>query len=438
MSDNVSLARPPGALMGDAARPTDVEPRPALAARDAVDVHAVAAAAVATDVADDDFTGRWFWDVYFAVALVGVTSFVLGVERPEPLAQRVGAAGLLLAIAVWYVTFGRRILRDDDRSWRGYVYLTGVVVLYAPAVTLVDSTSFALFGLCPQAYMALSMAAATAFVTVLSMIPAAVVLIHTGDLAMTFGMMVPFGLVIIAFSTVTAMTIIKIERRSAERADLIKELASTRAEVARLSHEAGIAAERQRLAGEIHDTVAQGLSSVVMLVQAADAELTVNPEDARRHLALAASAARENLDEARALVGALTPAALAETSLIDALRRLSDKFATERSQSVVFTCGGEPRQLSTGIEVVLLRAAQEALNNVRKHSEAGQVSLRLLFGAMTVVLEVSDDGCGFVVGSGSTGYGLGAMRSRVEQIGGVLSVHSAPGAGTTVRTEVPA
>ena len=114
--------------------------------------------------------------MYFAVALVGVIGFVLGVERAEPLAQRVGAAGLLLAIAVWYVTFGRRILRDDDGSWRGYVYLTGVVVLYVPAVALVDSTSFALFGLCPQAYMALSMASATAYVIVLSLTPAAVVL----------------------------------------------------------------------------------------------------------------------------------------------------------------------------------------------------------------------------------------------------------------------
>ncbi len=110
MSDDVSVARPPRPLTGEAARPTDVEPRPTLAAPDAVDA-ACRRREPWPETSPTTIAGRWFWDVYFAVALVGVTSFVLGVERAEPLAQRVGAAGLLLAIAVWYVTFGRRILR---------------------------------------------------------------------------------------------------------------------------------------------------------------------------------------------------------------------------------------------------------------------------------------------------------------------------------------
>jgi signal transduction histidine kinase len=303
-------------------------------------------------------------------------------------------------------------------------------------VVLVDSTSFALFGLCPQAYMTMAMAPATGFVTLMSLTPAAAFLARTGDVTHTVAVMLPFGLVIIAFSTVTAVTIIRIERRSEERAALIKELASTRAEIARLSHETGIAAERQRLAGEIHDTVAQGLSSVVMLVQAADAELTRNPEEARRHLTMAARTARENLDEARAMVGALTPAALSDASLTDALRRLSDRFTAEHGVGVEFTVTGEARQLPTGAEVVLLRVAQESLTNVRKHARASAVSLRLAFVATSVVLEVADDGCGFVLDALPTGYGLGAMRNRVEQIGGALTVHSAPAGGTTVRTEV--
>jgi len=421
MSDNVSLAQPPGRLTDAEQRLTYAEQRPAVGDG---------------DVVDEDATGPWLWDAYFAVALVGVIGFVLGVERAEPLAQRVAAAGLLLAIAVWYVIFGRRVLRHHDGSWHGYVYMAGIVILYAPAAALVNSTSFALFGLCPQAYMALAMGPATAFVIVLSLTPAAAFLIRTGDVAATLGVMVPLGVVVIAFSTVTALTIIRIERRSAERAELIKELASTRAELARLSHEAGIAAERQRLAGEIHDTVAQGLSSVVMLVQAADAELIHNPEEARRHLTMAARTARENLDEARAMVGALTPAALTDASLSDALRRLSERFTAEQDVLVVFASTGESTQLSTGIEVVLLRVAQEALNNVRKHSGASEVSIRLAFGPTSVVLEVIDNGCGFDVTTLPTGYGLGAMRSRVEQIGGVLTVHSKPRAGATVRTEV--
>jgi len=231
---------------------------------------------------------------------------------------------------------------------------------------------------------------------------------------------------------------VRTERRSAERAALIEELASTRAEVARLSWEAGIAEERQRLAGEIHDTVAQGLSSVVMLVQAADAALTTDPEAARGHLTLAARTARENLDEARALVGALTPASLADASLVDALRRLTDRFSTDAGIQAVCTVEGEVRALPTSVEVVLLRVAQEALTNVRKHSGAREVSLRLVFTAGTAVLDVRDDGCGFDVAALPTGYGLDAMRNRVEQVGGRLTVHSAPRAGTTLRTEIDA
>ncbi|HEX5406075.1 MAG TPA: histidine kinase [Pseudonocardiaceae bacterium] len=107
------------------------------------------------------------------------------------------------------------------------------------------------------------------------------------------------------------------------------QLAASRAQVAALSRDAGIAAERERLAGEIHDTLAQGFTSILALVQAAEAELRGNPDRATAHLRLAATTARENLSEARAVVGALTPAALGSGTLVDALRRQSDRLTDE-------------------------------------------------------------------------------------------------------------
>ena len=200
----------------------------------------------------------------------------------------------------------------------------GLFALFVPAVAIVGTTSFILFALCPLTYMTMRMAHAHLAVVAFALTPAAIFLVRTGDLRMASTMVLPDQPAhhrVLVHHLGDDRTP---ERLSAQRGELIEELASTRAEVARLSREAGVAEERQRLAGDIHDTVAQGLSSVVMLVEAADAALSTDLPAARRHLALAARTARENLAETRAIVGALTPAPLADASLADALRRLGD------------------------------------------------------------------------------------------------------------------
>jgi signal transduction histidine kinase len=219
-----------------------------------------------------------------------------------------------------------------------------------------------------------------------------------------------------------------VQRQSDERATLIAQLRASQAEVAQLSHDAGVAAERQRLAGDIHDTIAQGLSSVIMLIQAAGAD----PAAAGKHLDLALDTARDNLAEARALVAALSPTALDGTPLPAALRRLAEHSAVPAS----FTVDGVARPLATSIDVVLLRAAQEALTNVRKHAEARSATVALSYQDGLVTLTVRDDGKGLSAEPGG-GYGLAAMRGRVEQVDGTLRVDSAPGTGATVRVEVP-
>jgi len=208
-------------------------------------------------------------------------------------------------------------------------------------------------------------------------------------------------------------------------------LEASRAQVTRLSHEAGVAAERARLAGEIHDTLAQGFTSIITLLQAADPAL----RDER--IALAVTTAKENLAESRALIAALAPSALASGSLPDSVRRQASRFEQETGLPATVRITGSPRPLPTAVEVVLLRAAQEALTNVRRHASAAGAQVLLAYDDAGVRLVVRDDGRGFAPES-ADGFGLAGMRARAAQVDGTLTVRSDDSAGTTIELEVPA
>ncbi|MFS8104374.1 sensor histidine kinase [Lentzea alba] len=192
-------------------------------------------------------------------------------------------------------------------------------------------------------------------------------------------------------------------------------------------HETGRLAERDRLAREIHDTLAQGLSSMHLLLQAADQEWA-SPDKARSHVRQAASVAQENLAEARRFVRDLPPPALDDTSLPEALRRIGGD-ATVR---VI----GEPFPLGLDEQIALLRVAQGALANVRQHARASHVVVTLTYLNSEVVLDVCDDGVGFDPETGR-GFGLRATRQRIEALGGRVTVESAPGEGTVLAASVP-
>jgi signal transduction histidine kinase len=248
--------------------------------------------------------------------------------------------------------------------------------------------------------------------------------------------LVGFAAAGIAFSIAFGTWIMRIINQSAERAELIAQLEQTRAQLAEANREAGVLAERERLASEIHDTIAQGFTSIVMLVQAAEAVIESDPAQASKQLAMVAHTARENLAEARALVAGLTPAALASVTLSDALTRLTDRVGQELGIAARYSVTGQPRPLGTGTEVVLLRVCQEALSNVRKHAKARSVLVELRYLADGAAVQVADDGVGFDAALASDGYGLRGMRGRVAEIGGKLTVRTASGEGTTVIAEV--
>ncbi|MEU7345802.1 sensor histidine kinase [Streptomyces bacillaris] len=230
-------------------------------------------------------------------------------------------------------------------------------------------------------------------------------------------------------------------RESERRRELIVELVATRAELAEAERTAGTLAERERLAREIHDTLAQGLSSIQLLLRAAERTL---PGDApaTAHVRAAREAAQANLAEARSFVRALTPPDLEHGSLAAALERLCAR-TTGPGLTVRFAVSGTPVELPTPYEVALLRTAQSALANTVRHAEAGRAEITLSFMDTSVALDVVDDGRGFdpaavpVDERGDGGFGLPAMRSRAATLGGTLSVESAPGQGTALAVTLP-
>lgn len=379
--------------------------------------------------------GERGWDVYYAVVLAG-TLIVVQVAQAAPAASRLTATCALAAMLPWYLLLGRRaIYRQDQPEWVGPVYLAGLVALLAVAESSTGVSAFILAALCPQCFMSTTYRRAIAAVVALN-VPQPAAAIAAGaplrDLAIVFAI----GVLSVAFSVAFGTWIIKIIEQSRERADLITQLEQTRAELATAHHEAGMLAERARLASEIHDTIAQGFTSIVMLAQAADAVIESDPVLARQQLGLIARTGRENLAEARAVVAGLTPAPLATGTLADALARLTEQTGLELGLAASFTVDGVPRSLGTGTEVVLLRVCQEALSNVRKHASAAAASVQLSFGERCVRLDVADDGLGFDAGQVCEGFGLRGMRTRVAEIGGRLMVRSAPGTGTKVCVEV--
>ncbi|MFD8635356.1 MULTISPECIES: sensor histidine kinase [unclassified Streptomyces] len=245
-------------------------------------------------------------------------------------------------------------------------------------------------------------------------------------------------------------------RESERRRELIEELIATRAELAAAERGAGIMAERERLAREIHDTLAQGLSSIQLLLRAAEralsegsaavpapaedgAEVSGGQAAALAHIARAREAAQENLAEARRFVRALTPPDLEHGSLAAALERLC---AGAPGPRVRFSLSGSPRELPTPYEVALLRIAQSALANVVRHARADRAEITLTFMDASVTLDIVDDGQGFdpssaASASGDGGFGLPAMRSRAETLGGLFTVESDPGQGTAVAVTLP-
>jgi signal transduction histidine kinase len=242
----------------------------------------------------------------------------------------------------------------------------------------------------------------------------------------------------IVFALAIGLYIDGLIRESRRNRDLLNALQATQADLASAEREAGALEERERIARDIHDTIAQGFTSIVMLSQAGEAALQRgDQENAARRYAEIQETARDNLAEARALVAAMAPPSLERDGLVGALRRLTERHAAETGVPVTFSVAGGPRALAPSSEVTALRAAQESLANVRRHAGATSIGVVLTFDEDGATVTVTDDGVGFDPSAPREGYGLDGLASRVQVVGGLVDVASDPGSGTCVRVRVP-
>ncbi|MFB4294646.1 sensor histidine kinase [Nonomuraea sp. ATR24] len=243
-------------------------------------------------------------------------------------------------------------------------------------------------------------------------------------------------------ATLMAMVYKALHAESEERRLLIDDLIRTRGKLVEAESDAARLAERERLAREIHDTLAQGMSSIILLLRAARRDLAEQPAEAERRIVEATDAAKENLEEARNFVRALAPPALQQSSLIAALRRIGDSALAGTSIQARFAISGIPFPLPADYDATLLRVAQGALGNVGRHSGAAHAGVTLTYMGDAVMLDVYDDGRGFdprrpLGQAPGIGYGLRAMRERVATLGGALAVESSPGEGTAIVATLP-
>lgn len=361
--------------------------------------------------------------------------------------------------------------RDDPGGWRGPVALAGITALvvvfgimwvrrplwgYPPRILAVHgvfqlvaytilvgiSPSFAVLLLVvyPQIVFSLPIRWSVAGGMSIGAITSVAILAESGGGVETALPWILYTLLTAGMVIAIAVWMRQTIAQSMERRALIAELTAARRDLAAAEREAGVAEERARLAREIHDTLAQGFASIVTHLEAVDACLDADAGRARRDVRAAEEVARASLADARTLVWALRPETIATAGLPAAIERVAAAAAGVDDPVVEVTISGRPRALHPEVEVTLLRAAQEALANARRHAGASHVTVTLTYFADEVSLDVADDGRGFdpATAGQSGGMGLLGMRERVEGLEGRLAIESAPGEGAAVAVTLPA
>ena len=383
-----------------------------------------------------------FWHFLFYLSLIATTSIAVinGLPAWPYIFQLLGFS---LALGLWYaicVIISPLFWQEHPFIIMGYLAVGWAIWFRLTAFDPVYL--FVLFGLYPQVFSLppLFVKMLGAFLlTALAVLQQFIIIGGlSGNLFLTLGAA--------AAGIITALFIHEIVDQSQKRQQLIDELQAARSALAASERQAGIMHERQRLAHEIHDTLAQGFTSIVMHLEAAETQIPDELSSMRSHIEQACRTARENIVETRRLLLDLQPVILDHATFPEALTQLTERWAMESGIKASVSITGTSFVLRPEIEVTLLRSAQEALANVRKHSKASKVTITLSYMNDTVALDVHDDGIGFdtkclhfySIEQSGIGYGLNALSERIKLSGGMFSVESTPAEGTTLAVALPA
>ena len=405
-----------------------------------------------TAIADTSLTGweRGFEKVVEWVAYVTLAiGLVLSLFSAETWAVRLISIGLATAAAAWvlFMFTLRRDRRKDQRWMRlyfgGLMVFSAVFMYLLPVYFVFVITGFIhayLLKPAPLAFVGIGLTSLIINSRIIYPDP-------TADGWWTYGIIFVIQTVAIGFGGIGGEKIAELSeqrRRSLiELESALEENAGLHAQLIAQAREAGITDERQRIAGEIHDTIAQGLTGVITQLEAAS-QVKSDPAELQRRLDNATNLARESLAEARRSMRAILPAPLEGRQLADAVADEAARWSSLNRVPTEVTTTGETQSLHPEVEVTVLRVAQEALANVAKHADASRVGVTLSYMGDIVTIDVKDNGTGFAAGNGTNGgradpgFGLTAMRQRVERLAGTLEIESEPGGGTAVCATLPA
>lgn len=370
--------------------------------------------------------GRIDTAVHLGFAVLLVASAVRYAMR-HSMQDNLLVLGLAGAVCALYAVIA--VLARQRRPWAVWMLvLVGVWAVLVIAAPSFAWCSFAIFFLCRTAFtgaVGYVAAGATAAATAVGLFR----LSDGTDLAMLLGP--------VAVGVMLTLIYDRIEHDAAQQHRLHTEVSLVQGELAASERRAGTIAERERVSREIHDTVTQGLASSLLLLEAAGRAWP--GQESRQDLNQATDLLRRNLSETRSLVHELASPGLDAVPLPEALHQAAAQYVPHARLLVT----GEPRDVPAEVRHTLLRVVQSAAANIQQHADAATTSLTLGFLPDSVTLDIYDDGTGFdpsaaAPPSDAGGYGLRAMRQRVEQLGGVFSVESSPGEGTIVAAQVPA
>ncbi|WP_447008505.1 sensor histidine kinase [Saccharothrix isguenensis] len=372
---------------------------------------------------------------YFVLVLTTVMYLVVETDPWPTPAVNVGIAVATGLWMLWWFT-----LHPGWRSRSGLMAVFFVGILVAYALLGLREPMFGFFSFAGYVFAIEVLPGRWKLAGVSATGVLAATSLHGGLPPAEFGPIVVYLAIVVfivviacTFTTFGHITSEQARRRKemvAEMATMMEENAGLHAQLLIQAREAGVLDERQRLAREIHDTLAQGFTGIITQLQA--------DESPPRHVETALRLARENLAEARRSVHALSPPALVGANLPDALAEVVTGWTDQTGVAASVHTTGAARALHPEVEVTLLRAAQEALANVAKHAAASRVGLTLSYMEDVVTLDVRDDGSGFDPAVHTDGFGLIGMRQRVSRLAGALVVESEPGGGTAVSASVPA
>ena len=377
---------------------------------------------------------RW-WDLA-AIVAASVTVVLTLIDPPYGPSEW-GAWAAAAAFLVVYFAAGRRLIPVG--GLRSY-FVVAVLLAAVLAVGMAFEPAFAIL----QAFIypfVWTTAPSTRIAITANLLVAVAIVVGYVARSGAAGLLPGLGVAVltVGFSIALGLWITRIAEYGAERARLLDELQAAQGQLAAMHRDAGVSEERGRLAREIHDTIAQSLTGLVMVAQRAGNRLgAVDGEPAasvRNDIELMEQMAREALTEARGLVASLTPVET-EAGLAEALRRLATSF--ERETGVAVSVSADAAGLDRELEVVLLRSAQEALANVRKHARASAATIAVTATDDDVVLIVTDDGVGpGDAQPGEHGFGLAGIRDRAALAGGSFEFGPGDAGGSRLRVVVP-